>query len=175
MSCLNLGKRLQPAKKAWKMFTSKLNRRLRLHKLNRSNSKTIKKPKNRIKTTRKSVPWLTLAFKPRTLQCKRTTIKATRNLYCHHLPKKSAPVYIDEFFKEPQMSSLKNHLQPPATAATTKESEEGREERGTGADDMWESLGLASPLMQGINERAEEFITRIRAEMQLQEMIARRL
>lgn len=73
------------------------------------------------------------------------------------------------------MSSLKNHLQPPAMAATTKETEEGWEERGTGADDMWESLGLASPLMQGINERAEEFITRIRAEMQLQEIIARRL
>ncbi|KAF7119464.1 hypothetical protein RHSIM_Rhsim13G0034900 [Rhododendron simsii] len=43
------------------------------------------------------------------------------------------------------------------------------------ADGMWESLALASPLMHGIDERAEEFIARIRGEMQLQEMMARRL
>lgn len=43
------------------------------------------------------------------------------------------------------------------------------------ADDMWESLGLESPLMDGINERAEEFITRIRAEMQMQETMAPQL
>lgn len=43
------------------------------------------------------------------------------------------------------------------------------------ADDMWESLVLASPQMHEINERAEEFITRFRAEMQNQETLARRL
>jgi len=73
------------------------------------------------------------------------------------------------------VSLPKDQLQPPATASITKESVESQEVTGTGADDMWESLGLASPLMQGIDERAEEFITRIRAEMQLQEMIAHRL
>ena len=52
-------------------------------------------------------------------------------------------------------------------------SEEVVEMMPTAADDMWESLGLSSQVMLGIDERAEEFITRIWADMQLQEMMAR--
>lgn len=48
-------------------------------------------------------------------------------------------------------------------------------EKPLSADDMWESVGLASPLMRGVNERAEEFIARFRAEMEVQEMLARNL
>uniref|UniRef100_A0A2P2QSW8 Uncharacterized protein n=1 Tax=Rhizophora mucronata TaxID=61149 RepID=A0A2P2QSW8_RHIMU len=40
---------------------------------------------------------------------------------------------------------------------------------------MWESLGFASPQMRGIDERAEQFISRFRAEMEFQEKIARLL
>jgi hypothetical protein len=36
---------------------------------------------------------------------------------------------------------------------------------------MWESLGFASPQMQGIDERAEQFILTFRAEMEIQETI----
>ncbi|XP_047264228.1 uncharacterized protein LOC107865421 [Capsicum annuum] len=36
-------------------------------------------------------------------------------------------------------------------------------------DEMWESLALASPQLHCINERAEEFITRFRADMRRQE------
>ncbi|KAK3193557.1 hypothetical protein Dsin_024867 [Dipteronia sinensis] len=42
-------------------------------------------------------------------------------------------------------------------------------------DDMWEALGLASPQMNGIDQRAEDFIRSFRAELLRQEMIARRL
>lgn len=48
-------------------------------------------------------------------------------------------------------------------------------EKACSGDDMWESLGLASPQMHGIDERAEEFIVRFRAEMKVQEMLARNL
>lgn len=41
-------------------------------------------------------------------------------------------------------------------------------------DDMWETV-MASPQMNGINERAEEFIARFRAEMHRQEIQARHL
>lgn len=76
-------------------------------------------------------------------------------------------------------SPLKKEAKPPCQFAedvsgTSEEVVEGND-KISAADDMWESLALASPLMHGINERAEEFITRIRGEMQLQEMMARRL
>lgn len=63
---------------------------------------------------------------------------------------------------------------------TSKQSQpaatENRESEGvTGtADEMWESLGFASPQMHGIDKRAEEFIARFRAEMKDQEKLARR-
>lgn len=62
-----------------------------------------------------------------------------------------------------------------STSSGKKEKVVGVEEGASGADDMWESLQVASPLMYGIDERADEFIARIKAEMQLQEMMARRL
>lgn len=62
-----------------------------------------------------------------------------------------------------------------STSSGKKEKVVGVEEEASGADDMWESLQVASPLMYGIDERADEFIARIKAEMQLQEMMARRL
>ncbi|TXG63819.1 hypothetical protein EZV62_010813 [Acer yangbiense] len=68
----------------------------------------------------------------------------------------AAPVYIDRLFKEPMKE-----------VAGTSSKEVG--------DDMWEALGLASPQMNGIDQRAEEFIRSFRAELHRQEMIARRL
>lgn len=198
MSFLNLGKRLQPAKKAWKIFTTKLHTKL-LHKLNRS--KSIKKPMKRLKPTTKAVPWPALAFKPH-LKHRRHTIQSTRIFPSYHRQKRPPPVHIDHPFIEPPASAVE-HLLPPRTVAThmgevrEKSSQQKREAKlpcrfaddvcGTSeevvegndmisdADGMWESLALASPLMHGIDERAEEFITRIRGEMQLQEMMARRL
>ncbi|GFY99566.1 hypothetical protein Acr_13g0009660 [Actinidia rufa] len=189
MTFLNLGKRLQPARKAWKSFTSKFQR-----------SKTItKKPKNRIKaSTRKSVFWPSLTFQRR-LQLKGRRIQTTHIRHHDCLQRRSKPVYIDELFIEPaSMAKGKGHIDITERCSTSVEAGkligqsandilvaddvpgtckagmDGQEETDE-ADDMWESLELASPMMQGIDEKAEEFITRIRAEMQLQEMMARQL
>lgn len=109
--------------------------------------------------------------------------------------KKPAPVYVDKLFKEPSCDIVK-HLKPqkaenPRARKTSKlPGGAGEEEAGTSrgggrserdgdgdstSDDMWESVALASPLMQGINERAEEFIARFRKEMEAQEIFARNL
>lgn len=109
--------------------------------------------------------------------------------------KKPAPVYIDKLFKEPICDAVK-HVKPdvaenPPTRKASKLRDEAEEVAGTSnrgrgfdrdrdskactSDDMWESLALASPLMQGINERAEEFIARFRKEMVAQEILARNL
>lgn len=81
--------------------------------------------------------------------------------------------------RDKRSPARKKEAKPPCqfvedVSGTSEEVVEGND-KISAADDMWESLALASPLMHGINERAEEFITRIRGEMQLQEMMARRL
>lgn len=43
------------------------------------------------------------------------------------------------------------------------------DEKMSSADEMWESLAMGSSQMEGIDERAEEFIAKFRAEMQNQE------
>ncbi|XP_059626857.1 uncharacterized protein LOC132269618 [Cornus florida] len=192
MSWLKLGKKLLPARKAWKVFTTKL--QTKLHKLHRS--KAIKKPKKRLgKTTNKAALWHAFSLQPR--------FKREKRYHHHHhyrVHNKPAPVFIDELFIEP-VPIVKEYLQQPTTAEASKKAivqtppsanktklanqqadvpgtsirePEGHEKMHT-ADDMWESLALASPQMHEINERAEEFITRFRGEMQLQETMARHL
>ncbi|KAJ7977243.1 DUF761 domain protein [Quillaja saponaria] len=174
MSCLRL--KLPPARKVWKSFTSKL---CKLHKLH--SSKAIKKPRNRLHTT--TAP---IARPSKFLQHKR---KFTCRAYLgpiYKVHKKQAPVYIDKLFKEPVLE-LADNLRAPviknrSTAKNVKlfyqpadvpeTSKEGEADIPSSSDDMWESLPLASPLTRGIDERAEQFITRFRAEMEVQEMLA---
>nr|KYP70737.1 hypothetical protein KK1_009966 [Cajanus cajan] len=92
--------------------------------------------------------------------------------------KKPAPVYIDKLFREASCDLVGNLkpqreiAQKPPTAKLCGETKGGG---SCSSDDMWESLALASPQMHGIDERAEEFITRFRQEMAAQEMLARNL
>ncbi|KAF9686843.1 hypothetical protein SADUNF_Sadunf02G0031800 [Salix dunnii] len=187
MSCLNL--RLPPAKKVWKSFASKL--QSKLHKLNMSTSITKSKYQtNNIYCTASHTLFdkkrdgnrKRLVYRPRALPFKQ------RGSRFGHVHKKTAPVYIDKLFREPVGSSELVAKYPPnprtmkildhqeatvvAPAGTSMEDEINRGERGCTADDMWESLGFASPQMQGIDERAEQFILTFRAEMEIQETIA---
>ncbi|KAG5072449.1 hypothetical protein GLYMA_03G163200v4 [Glycine max] len=175
-SCISLKLRLSlpPAKKAWKSITSTLG------KLHRSKSKAMKKPrKHYSKTTTKKVT----KAPPKFLATKRFRRKrlalATVRSFIFGFHKKPAPVYIDKLFREPSCD-LVGHLKPQTAQKPRTERLSGGEgtTKGGGSctsesDGMWESLALASPQMQGIDERAEEFITRFRQEMAEQEMIAR--
>ncbi|XVE72935.1 hypothetical protein DITRI_Ditri11bG0077600 [Diplodiscus trichospermus] len=194
MSCLSI--RLPPAKKAWKNFTSKL--KTRLHKLHKS--KAIKKPKNNrlqsaaSKTTRPSL------FLGQRLQRNRRSraLPFGYQRYYVSKTKAAAPVYIDTLFKEATVNELVGYVaqqtsekscgivqgetnlkhidEAAAAGAEAGTSKEG-EEQGVGktslGDDMCESTGLASPILHGIDARAEEFIASFRAEMERQEIIAR--
>ncbi|WCJ38352.1 hypothetical protein M5689_019418 [Euphorbia peplus] len=178
MSCLNL--RLPPAKKAWKSFTSKLQNKL--HKLNKS--KNIKKKTrhhfNTSTISTKSVPIRPSLssdhskkkrffnpFKPR---------RTRKRLFLVN-GKKTAPVYIDRLFVGPVAADQEVVVTCPARVKTVKVAEFEHKEDGKGSerdghgDDMWESLGFASPQMRGINERAEQFIASFRAELEVQELI----
>ncbi|MCI27756.1 hypothetical protein A2U01_0048956, partial [Trifolium medium] len=99
--------------------------------------------------------------------------------------KKPAPVYIDKLFKEPACDVV-GYLKPETLnyrprieiaakiddfprgkkeAAEGSTSKRSCEKTSSSSDDMWESVALASPQMQGIDERAEEFINRFRRQM----------
>ncbi|XWS36426.1 hypothetical protein CRYUN_Cryun20dG0085100 [Craigia yunnanensis] len=188
MSCLSL--RLPPAKKAWKSFTSKL--KTRLHKLYKS--KVIKKPKNNrlqtaaSKTTR---PSLFLGQRLQRKSRRRRALPFGYQRYYVSNDKAAAPVYIDKLFKEAPVAEVVRciHQQPSeksdverennvklidevaAAAAEAGTSKEGEKQ----GDDMWESIGFASPMLHGIDARAEEFIASFRAEMERQEIMARNL
>ncbi|KAB2602287.1 hypothetical protein D8674_003292 [Pyrus ussuriensis x Pyrus communis] len=180
MSCLRL--RLPPARRAWKSFTSKLQRKL--HK-----PKGIAKPgKNRVKaiTAAASSSASTFAFssvglKPYKFLQVRFKRKGRRYKHRQLLQNRGsdAHVYVDKLFKEPAVTELVRSSEPPVAkckqATTAAAAAEGGAERGCSAtaDDMWESLGFASPMMHGIDERAEEFIAKFRREMEVQEKLAR--
>ncbi|KAK2989489.1 hypothetical protein RJ640_019588 [Escallonia rubra] len=189
MSFLNIRGLLQ-ARKAWNAFTTKV--QSKLHKLHRS--RATEKPNYQHNATRKPAFWRSLSLQSRFKRKRRTTQPLHKFGYRlrHRLQNGPAPVYIDQLFLEPS-SFLKQH-QPSASnrevktsspSAKKKEltidqqatvagaSNEDGDHGNHVADDMWESMVLASPQLHRINERAEEFITRFRAEMQLQEMVAR--
>ena len=183
MSCISL--RLPPARKAWKSLTSTLGK---LHKIRRS--KAMKKPRKHLNkaTTTPSTRTPKFLATRRFHHKKKPTVRSV--IFGFH--KKPAPVYIDKLFKEPS-SGFVEHSKPqiaqnrgvektrkPRCEAARKEEEVAGTSKGGGccdrpcsSDDMWESLALASPLMEGIDERAEEFIARFRGEMAAQEMLAR--
>ncbi|CAK9140624.1 unnamed protein product, partial [Ilex paraguariensis] len=190
MAWLNL-RRLLPTIKAWKDFTTKL--QSKLHKLNRS--KAIKKPRNHTNLTSKAVFRPSLRLQPR-LKRQRGTLQPGHALRYNHryrLQKRPKPVCIDHLLVEPvpvvreTTTVSKEAIEKCSTSANkTEHTNQQTREQGMikedddfgkdhSADDLWESMVLASPQMRGINERAEEFITRFRGEMQLQEMIARHL
>ncbi|MCD9643285.1 hypothetical protein HAX54_030627 [Datura stramonium] len=97
--------------------------------------------------------------------------------------KESTPVYIDQLFlenisvvKENVAQTTKDHKHDVLVTETEQaEIHQGESSSVTNGhenysnDEMWESLTLASPQLHCINERAEEFITRFRAGMRLQE------
>ncbi|CAJ1900918.1 unnamed protein product [Sphenostylis stenocarpa] len=166
-SCISLKLRLSPAKKAWKSFTSTIG------KLRKSKSKAMKKPRKQSKPTSKAPPKFIVTKR---FRHKRFATVKSLILGFH---KKPAPVYIDKLFRE-SSCDLVGQLKPQTAHKPRRErlsGEEGRRKggRSCASDDMWESLALASPQMQGIDERAEEFINRFRQEMAAQEIIARNM
>nr|KAJ0194211.1 hypothetical protein LSAT_V11C800425710 [Lactuca sativa] len=157
MAYLKKIKSLIGAKKVLRLLGTKL----RLHKLQASKTKhrIIKK---RSTTTKGGSGCLSLSFQSR-FKRKRKEV--------HRYPwKKTKTVYVDQLFLE------KKEVGIPVVEGITVNTVEGTSDKCGGglADEMWESLVMGSPQMEGINERAEEFISRFRADLLVQEITARR-
>ncbi|XP_054779449.1 uncharacterized protein LOC129287267 [Prosopis cineraria] len=171
MSCLSL--KLPPARKVWKNFTCTIGKLRRINK-----SKAIKKPRKHMKRSiLVSSTKRPYKLPPRRFSQKK--IPGFRSVF-YGFHKKPAPVYIDKLFKEPICDAVK-HVKPDVAENPPHERlqsfamKQRKDSKACTSDDMWESLALASPLMQGINERAEKFIARFRKEMVAQEILARNL
>ncbi|XP_004493323.1 uncharacterized protein [Cicer arietinum] len=180
-SCISL--RLPPASKVWKSITSKLGK---LHNIGRS--KPMKKHRKKLNTYTTTITPSTTSITTKArkfiatkrFRCKRlATVRSVFNSF----HKKPAPVYIDKLFKDPPCD-LVGYLKPqtefcqPRIQKVAKKVTEGTSkgcDKACTSDDMCESVALASPQMQGIDERAEEFIIRFRQQMAAQEMLARNL
>ncbi|GJT04083.1 formin-2 like protein [Tanacetum coccineum] len=163
MAYLKNFKRLIAAKKVLRLFTTKLG----LNKLQRSKTKTrrrkIKKHASNTITKGGSSSWLSLSFQSRFKRKRREAHRYPR--------KKNKPVYVDQLFLDT------NKVEMPVVERITENVVASTSGKVSGcvADDMWESLVMGSPQMDGINERAEEFISRFRADLLDQEMSTRRL
>ncbi|OMP09021.1 hypothetical protein COLO4_05894 [Corchorus olitorius] len=190
MSCLSI--RLPPAKKAWKSFTSKL--QTRLHKLHKS--KAIKKPNTNhrlqtavAKTTR---PSLFLGQRLQRNHRRRRSLPfgyQRRYFVSKSKTAAAAPVYIDKLFKDVPVTELVGYIHQQQesdekSGTVQKEKnvkpidEAGDAEAGTSneGENQTETKAMASPaILQGIDARAEEFIASFRAEMERQEILARKL
>ncbi|XP_019456696.1 PREDICTED: uncharacterized protein LOC109357291 isoform X2 [Lupinus angustifolius] len=171
--------KLPLARKAWNSITSTLRK---IHKIHGSKSKSMKK-------TKKHKP--TKAIVTKHSRHNRRLVKIKSVIFS--LKKKHAPIYIDKLFKESYSCDLVGKLKPNIIAHNNLqlieksekvthdkgvEEEVGETSKGCNSNDddnMWESMELASPLMHGIDERAEEFIARFRGEMAAQEKLARNL
>ncbi|GFP82908.1 hypothetical protein PHJA_000433900 [Phtheirospermum japonicum] len=166
MSFLNL-KKLLPPRKMWKVFTNKL--QIKLHKLNRSKANKKSKFQSYKNSKRNRLGWPSLSIRPKKFKPKP---RLPQSLI--HLQKTTPPVYVDQLFIEPASASrAKEEPKPENKTAMTSDHEKSNI---AAADEMWESMVMASPQTQGINERADEFIARFRNQMHNQELLlARRL
>ncbi|CAJ1976434.1 unnamed protein product [Sphenostylis stenocarpa] len=168
MSRLRLGKKLQPARKAWKSFSNKL--QSKLHKL--GIPKTIKATFKRFLATLHSLHHLVPSRGRRSLTSRRS-LYASSDYHVHG--KNISAIRIDDLFTEPASSM---HVHANKTHASQGETSRGKEviekkdlaggSSGMNSiEDAWKAVVAKSPQLQ-VDQKAEEFISKFREDMRLQ-------
>lgn len=181
MSPRALGKKLLPAKKAWKAITNSL--RSRLNKL--KNSRFVEEASHRLLSSRFTRYLLSLTFRRRRPLARTSPYTAHHHLHhsyhhykyqgCDAYKKNVAPIYIDKLFDEPlSVSSSKTPACAKGeTSRSSTEVEGGKPagetngERECDIDERWRAIVAMSPQLR-MDERAEEFISKFKEDMKLQ-------
>ncbi|KHN30572.1 uncharacterized protein LOC114370362 [Glycine soja] len=166
MSRLRLGKKLQPAKKAWKSFFNKV--QSKVQKLNIP--KAIKATFKRLLASLHSLHHLI----PSRARHRRSLAS---NNYHVHSKKNISVISIDDLFTEPASSSSSSssvmNVHAHAHHGETSRSKEVKKDLAEGSSDMntiedaWKALVAKSPQLQ-VDQKAEEFISKFRQDMRLQ-------
>ncbi|XP_014512338.1 uncharacterized protein LOC106770987 [Vigna radiata var. radiata] len=169
MSRLKLGKKLQPAKKAWKSFSNKM--QSKLHKL--SIPRAMKATFKRLLATLHSLHHLVSSRGHRSLAGRRSSYAASD--YRVH-GKNISAIRIDDLFPEPASSMVahanKTHSSQGETSRGRVVIEKKKDLAGGNSgvntlEDAWKAVVAKSPQLQ-VDQKAEEFISKFREDMRLQ-------
>lgn len=181
MSRRGLGKKLLPAKKAWKAITDNL--RSRLNKI--KNSRFIEEASHRLLSSRFTRYLLSLTFRGRRSLARTSPYTARHHLhhnYYHYkyqgrdaYEKNFAPIYIDKLFDEPlSVSSSKTTTCVKGETSWSRTEVEGGKlaaetngEKEFDIDERWRAIVAKSPQLR-VDERAEEFISKFKEDIKLQ-------
>ncbi|KAH7515177.1 hypothetical protein ACOSP7_006755 [Xanthoceras sorbifolium] len=170
----SLAKKLKPAKRAWRGFTTKL--QSKLHSLNIQ--KTIKTTTHRLLSF--CSQHLFMPFKKRFLTKPASRRQNHSYLYQYHhhhqnqlLQNNFAPIYIDHLYQEPLLSSSSGgkakHFHAETSTKEVVEAEKSLPKKSVySIEDAWEAVVAKSPQLRGVDERAEEFIYNFREDMKIQ-------
>ncbi|KAL3726964.1 hypothetical protein ACJRO7_031810 [Eucalyptus globulus] len=181
MSRRGLGKKLLPAKKAWKAITDNL--RSRLNKI--KNSRFIEEASHRLLSSRFTRYLLSLTCRGRRSLARTSPYTAHHHLhhnYYHYkyqgrdaYEKNFAPIYIDKLFDEPlSVSSSKTTTCVKGETSRSRTEVEGGKlagetngEKEFDIDERWRAIVAKSPQLR-VDERAEEFISKFKEDIKLQ-------
>ncbi|KAK3041362.1 hypothetical protein RJ639_002343 [Escallonia herrerae] len=157
MSSFDLKKKLLPAKKAWKSFTITI--QSKLYRV----TKSLKEKSYRaiaLRAVRFLIPHKLRGLSRRSPTCPSHQLHHYHQHH-HQLQKSFPPIYVDELFPEAaSMQVADDAKKAKETAASTSSS-------STTLTDAWNNLSVHSKF-RGVDERAEEFISKFREDMQLQ-------
>ncbi|XP_061364270.1 uncharacterized protein LOC133307731 [Gastrolobium bilobum] len=171
MSRLRLAKKLQPAKKAWKSFSNRL--QSKFNKLNIT--KSIKTTLQRLISAFHSLSNLISSKGHRSLTSKKPYATTS---YHHFHHKNFAAIGIDELFSEAASVSVHATNCNKSTHATQGETSRGKEvyvnkdlvgeSSGMNTiEDAWKAVVAKSPQLH-VDQKAEEFISKFHEDMRLQ-------
>ncbi|KAF8015860.1 hypothetical protein BT93_H1414 [Corymbia citriodora subsp. variegata] len=151
MSRRGLGKKLLPAKKAWKAITNNL--RSRLNKL--KNSRFVEEASHRLLSSRFIRYLLSLAFRGRRSLARTSPYTGRQHLHhnYHH--------YRTTVCVKGETSRSSTQVEGGKLAG------ERNGEREYDIDERWRAIVAMSPQLR-VDERAEEFISKFKEDMKLQ-------
>lgn len=168
MTRVRLGKKLEPAKKAWKCYSKKL--QSKVHKLNIP--KAIKATFKRLLATLRSLHRLIPSRGHRVLTSRRPYDASNYRIH----DKNISAIRIDDVFTE-HTSSMHVHANKTIHAQKGETSRHKevicKKELAGGSsgvntiEDAWKAVVAKSPQLE-VDEKAEEFISKFREDMRLQ-------
>ncbi|KAL1806418.1 hypothetical protein ACET3Z_029486 [Daucus carota] len=169
MSSFKLNKKLLSATKAWNKFTKKIQAKT----TNLNISKSIKLATSHL---------LSLYHKTTLKFLNRQRRRNLTNLYVRNSP--SAAIYVDKLFSESTSKSLHKEKEKATGSSTSRSSSNGAKLENTNmkiskfgkrgvnnefdVDEAWKKVVSSSASPLRVDERAEEFISKFRQEMEIQ-------
>ncbi|CAO2832238.1 unnamed protein product [Amaranthus hypochondriacus] len=182
MSCFSLPKKLKhlpsSSKKAWNFFTSSLSPKL--HRLRRCTLDILHRRDKRCRFIKRPSPHQAGRFN----YYKQYQYYNYQHIqpYSDSVPSSPATVYVDRLFEESSSKLKENNVGVTMEASTLKLKEsnvtmEASTSGGAGSSggkkrkkvvNKWKEYISSMPSIKGVDERAEEFISKFRQQMSLQ-------